>query len=195
MQDSIPNKNHCFYCFDVLKEHFDKSSNNTAVPNFENHKYPIFVTWKRYGNLRGCIGNFSELPLHSGLREYSLIAALEDSRFNPIVESEINTLDCTVSLLTDFETADDHMDWEIGRHGIRMRLNDKNNKYKVYSSTFLPQIAKEQGWTKFDTLDQLIYKSGFRGSITDEVYDSLSITRYQSRTCEVTYAEYTNRAL
>ena len=35
---------------------------------------PLFVTWKkgRDRNLRGCIGTFSALRLHEGLREYSL---------------------------------------------------------------------------------------------------------------------------
>lgn len=35
---------------------------------------PLFVTWKKgtEHNLRGCIGTFSALRLHEGLREYSL---------------------------------------------------------------------------------------------------------------------------
>ena len=35
---------------------------------------PIFVTWK-YGHnrkLRGCIGTFSAMNLHDGLREYAI---------------------------------------------------------------------------------------------------------------------------
>lgn len=35
---------------------------------------PLFVTWKigRDKRLRGCIGTFSAMNLHSGLREYTL---------------------------------------------------------------------------------------------------------------------------
>lgn len=28
--------------------------------NFNNYKYPLFVTWLKNGQLRGCIGTFSD---------------------------------------------------------------------------------------------------------------------------------------
>ena len=35
---------------------------------------PLFVTWKigHDHRLRGCIGTFATMPLHSGLKEYTL---------------------------------------------------------------------------------------------------------------------------
>jgi uncharacterized protein (TIGR00296 family) len=72
------------------------------------------VTWKLADDsLRGCIGSFSQLPLHFGLREYALIAALRDTRFEPIDKDELEELSCGVSLLTNFEPADGHFDWEV----------------------------------------------------------------------------------
>lgn len=62
---------------------------------------PLFVTWKigRDQRLRGCIGTFSELNLHSGLKEYALTSALKDSRFDPISRDELPRLTVSVSIL------------------------------------------------------------------------------------------------
>ena len=64
-------------------------------------------------SLRGCIGCFDELNLSSGIYDYALTAALRDSRFKPVQESEIKELSCTVSLLTDFEPCRDPFDWTL----------------------------------------------------------------------------------
>ncbi|XP_045898870.1 AMME syndrome candidate gene 1 protein homolog [Micropterus dolomieu] len=75
---------------------------------------PLFVTWKigRDKRLRGCIGTFSAMNLHSGLREYTLTSALKDSRFPPMTRDELPRLFCSVSLLTNFEDVGDYLDWE-----------------------------------------------------------------------------------
>ncbi|KAM6553814.1 hypothetical protein CsatB_014576 [Cannabis sativa] len=38
--------------------------------------------------------------------------ALRDRRFPPIHAKELPSLECTVSVLTDYETGDNHLDWE-----------------------------------------------------------------------------------
>lgn len=60
---------------------------------------PLFVTWNIVRpdgstRLRGCIGNFSPMPLAMGLQEYALISALKDRRFSPIALSELPRLEC-----------------------------------------------------------------------------------------------------
>lgn len=59
------------------------------------------MTWKigRDLRLRGCIGTFSELNLHSGLKEYALTSALKDTRFDPISREELPKLTVSVSIL------------------------------------------------------------------------------------------------
>ncbi|KAM9039601.1 AMMECR1-like protein isoform X3 [Sarcophilus harrisii] len=107
-------------------------------------KSPLFVTWKtgRDKRLRGCIGTFSAMNLHSGLREYTLTSALKDSRFPPLTREELPKLFCSVSLLTNFEDASDYLDWEVGVHGIRIEfINEKGVKR---TATYLPEVAKEQ---------------------------------------------------
>ncbi|KAM9039596.1 AMMECR1-like protein isoform X1 [Sarcophilus harrisii] len=133
----------CCYCFDVLYCHL-YGFPQPRLPRFTNDPYPLFVTWKtgRDKRLRGCIGTFSAMNLHSGLREYTLTSALKDSRFPPLTREELPKLFCSVSLLTNFEDASDYLDWEVGVHGIRIEfINEKGVKR---TATYLPEVAKEQ---------------------------------------------------
>lgn len=40
-------------------------------------------------------------------------SALRDRRFPPIQTKELPYLECTVSILTDYETANHYLDWEV----------------------------------------------------------------------------------
>ncbi|KAF9355043.1 AMME chromosomal region protein 1-like [Mortierella sp. AD094] len=185
-------KEQCFYCFDALVAHFENRP--VIEPTFENNSYPLFVTWNTSEGrgteliLRGCIGNFGAMPLHSGLKEYALTSAFRDGRFPPITEREVPTLVCNVSLLTDFEEGGNYLDWEVGVHGIWIEFRDANNRKKT--ATYLPEVAKEQGWTKKKAIESLLRKGGFRATITQEVLDSIILTRYQSQKVQATYQEY-----
>ena len=127
---------------------------------------PLFVTWNtvsaRSGNtsLRGCIGTFEAQELDEGLSSYALISALQDTRFDPITKRELPNLEVCVTLLTDFEDCDDAMDWELGTHGLRISFTERGRRY---GSTYLPDVAPEQGWNKEETLVSLMRKAGWSG--------------------------------
>lgn len=138
---------------------------------------PLFVTWNiidtktEEHELRGCIGNFSNLKLPEYVKKYSLISALEDSRFSPMNINEIKQIEknkrldlqCSVTILHNFENITNNpLDWIIGKHGIRLSFSYKN---RHFSSTFLPEVATEQGWNKRETMDALIRKAGIPGHI------------------------------
>ncbi|XP_075676956.1 uncharacterized protein CG5902-like [Dermatophagoides pteronyssinus] len=181
----------CFFCFDVLYAHlYQKTS--PGRPNFANNSYPLFVTWK-IGNdrrLRGCIGTFNSIPLHSGLRDYALTSALRDHRFDPITKDELTNLHVSVSVLINFEQAIDYKDWIIGIHGIRIEFRlDSGSKR---TATFLPEIASEQNWNHSQTIDALLRKGGFRGQITEQVRKDVRLTRYQSEKITISYQDYYN---
>ena len=40
-------------------------------------------------------------------------SAFNDNRFQPVKWEEVPRLECTVSLLTNFEYGKDHLDWEV----------------------------------------------------------------------------------
>ncbi|KAF6021704.1 hypothetical protein EB796_019990 [Bugula neritina] len=75
---------------------------------------PLFVSWHsgKERRLRGCIGTFTPLNLHQGLKEYAITSATKDSRFEPIQVEEVHKLTVSVSLLINFEEANDYLDWD-----------------------------------------------------------------------------------
>jgi len=180
----------CFFCFDVIVSHLNQDSD--PVPTFANKQYPLFVTWRigKEKHLRGCIGTFSALNLHFGLREYAATSAFKDTRFSPITLDELTKLHVCVSILTDFEEGGNYMDWEIGKHGIRIEFHSDRG-YKQ-TATYLPEVAAEQGWNHIQTIDSLIRKGGYKGAITKEFREAIKLTRYQSEKLTVSYQDYKN---
>ncbi|GAV05192.1 hypothetical protein RvY_15360 [Ramazzottius varieornatus] len=150
----------CYFCFDVLYAHLHRHDPPETPNTFSNDAYPLFVTWKigRENRLRGCIGTFTPLHLHYGLREYAMTSALHDSRFNPIAKDEIPKLSVSVSILTNFEPANDYLDWEVGVHGIRIEFVGENGRKRT--ATYLPEVAHEQ--VKFQRIFQHISAFSYR---------------------------------
>lgn len=188
-----------------------KSSENISlkkwkkVCNFddlsEDSDSPLFVTWDTIDpksandqdlelekELRGCIGNFGELPVEDGIKEYSLIASLEDPRFPPVKLKELKNLQCTVTLLKNFRKGKDKYDWTLGKNGIRISFHASSTSTRRLSATFLPDVASEQGWDKDETLKHLIRKAGGRLSNWND-YD-IELTKYEGEKGSVTYDEY-----
>jgi len=179
----------CYFCFDVLYCHL-YNLQPPQVPSFCNDNYPLFVTWKigKDQKLRGCIGTFNEMQLHQGLREYAVTSAMKDSRFSPMTREEFPSLHVSVSILCHFEDGADYTDWELGTHGIRIEFNNERGSKKT--ATFLPEVPTAQGWDKIQTIDSLLRKGGYKGSVTSEVRRSIRLVRYQSEMISVTYADY-----
>ncbi|XP_042899970.1 uncharacterized protein CG5902 isoform X1 [Parasteatoda tepidariorum] len=179
----------CFFCFDVLYCHLNQYD-PPKTPSFPNDSYPLFVTWKigKDRRLRGCIGTFNSMNLHSGLREYAVTSAFKDSRFSPITRDEFGKLHVSVSILRHFEEGEDYMDWEIGIHGIRIEFTTEKGSKRT--ATYLPEVASEQGWDRIQTIDSLLRKGGYKGSISSDVRKSIRLTRYQSEKLTVSYPEY-----
>lgn len=177
-------KSLCICAFDALTSHYNPEHKWEFPSKFKSLQFPLFVTWTtgKSKDLRGCIGTFQSSELESQLPEYALVSALKDSRFKPISQKEIPSLNVDVSLLINFEKGKDAMDWEVGKHGIRIQFD-------FYRATFLPHVAKEQGWDKITTLKHLIRKAGCFDDL-EEVIDKIELTRYQSIVAEVTYEEY-----
>ncbi|KAF2433868.1 hypothetical protein EJ08DRAFT_607095 [Tothia fuscella] len=170
-----------------------KSLSRGTKRTSDEEEFPLFVTWNTVSSrgrvsLRGCIGTFEPHELDDGLRSYALTAALEDTRFNPISTRELPTLECGVTLLTDFEPISDPMDWDIGTHGLRISFIVSNRRY---GSTYLPDVAREQGWTREETMISLMRKAGWNGRSSEwrSVRD-LKVIRYQGFKASLWYGEW-----
>ncbi|KAL8742853.1 MAG: hypothetical protein Q9190_004734 [Brigantiaea leucoxantha] len=156
-----------------------------AAVNLQEEKYPLFVTWNTvsgrssHRTLRGCIGTFDAQDLSSGLENYTLTAAFDDTRFPPIRLPELSTLSTTVTLLHTFTPCAHPLDWEIGTHGLRISFSSHGHRY---GATYLPDVAVEQGWTKEETVVSLMRKAGWVGRHKDwRGVGDLRAVRYQGK--------------
>jgi AmmeMemoRadiSam system protein A len=113
-----------------------------------------FVTLKKRGMLRGCIGSLApEQPLYESIHANAVNAALNDYRFRPVAAGELPALEVHLSILSPIREIVSTDEFRIGEHGIIM---EKGSHRAVY----LPEVAVEQGWTKEETLSSLSEKAG-----------------------------------
>lgn len=54
------------------------------------------------------------------------------------------------------------MDWVLGTHGLRISFIHRGRRY---GATYLPDVPVEQGWSKEETLESLMRKAGWDGSL------------------------------
>lgn len=117
-------------------------------------KRGVFVTLKKRGDLRGCIGRMiPDKPLHELVGAVALQSALEDPRFKPVTLPELKDLEIEISVLTPMTPVPgaDHI--VVGRDGVLIRKGGR-------SAVFLPQVAPEQGWGRDEMLEHLCRKAG-----------------------------------
>ena len=113
-----------------------------------------FVTLKKSGHLRGCIGYTSPLkPLCETVRDVSISAALKDPRFPAVTSSELDELSYEVSVLSPFRKVLDLNQIEIGKHGLLI-------KYGRSEGLLLPQVATDNKWDRKTFLSQTCRKAG-----------------------------------
>lgn len=113
-----------------------------------------FVTLKRNGHLRGCIGNLVGAgPLFKTVWNMAQAAAFQDPRFNPLTPAELDGLSIEISILGPLEPCPDPQLVEIGRHGLIMRRGGNQG-------LLLPQVPMEWGWDCEQFLAQTCRKAG-----------------------------------
>ncbi|MDR3611786.1 MAG: AmmeMemoRadiSam system protein B [Ignavibacteriaceae bacterium] len=123
-----------------------------------NFNRGAFVTIKKQGELRGCVGSMSEsLPLYAVVGRMALQAAFNDNRFHPLEPYELSQVKFEISVLTPMIKINSIDDIVLGRDGVLLK---KGNKQAV----FLPQVATEQKWNMDQFLTQLCYKAGLNAN-------------------------------
>lgn len=125
----------------------------TANPHFLRPG-GAFVTLRKNGNLRGCIGHMvSEEPIYQTVQQMAVAAATQDPRFPPVRPSEMEEITVEISLLSPLEPVTDTSRIVVGQHGLLIRRG-------WYQGVLLPQVAPEQGWDRQQFLEGVCYKAG-----------------------------------
>ena len=114
----------------------------------------VFVTLKKKGELRGCIGRIiGDEPLCKLVGKMAVQSALNDRRFSPLTADELNAIEIEISVLTPLKQVSGAGDIVVGRDGVLLSKDG-------HSAVFLPQVATEQGWKREALLDNLCLKAG-----------------------------------
>ncbi len=113
-----------------------------------------FVTLKKDGMLRGCIGYIRPRdPLFQAVLKNGGNAAVRDRRFPPVTPEELEGLEIEVSVLTPPRPIAHYEAFKVGQQGIILTKQGR-------SAVFLPEVAVEQGWNREQTLTYLARKAG-----------------------------------
>lgn len=106
-------------------------------------EYATFVTLKKRGALRGCIGSLVPIGgVHQSIGENAVKAAFYDSRFPPLALEELDDVHIDISILTPSEllTYQDSADLieklRPGIDGVTIRKG-------AAAATFLPQVWEQ----------------------------------------------------
>lgn len=112
-----------------------------------------FVTLRRDGELRGCIGHVeADEPLARTVATCAASAALYDPRFPPVSPAEVPHINIEISALSPLTDIAPE-DIEIGRHGLMISGGFRRG-------LLLPQVALEWGWDREEFLEQTCGKAG-----------------------------------
>ncbi len=112
----------------------------------------VFVTIRKQGQLRGCIGNLEPRTLlPDTVADRTLAAARSDPRFPPLTRAE-GPVDLEISLLTPLKRLFDWKEFRVGQGALLVLASD--------GGLLLPQVAKEMNWNRDQFLEGLSQKAG-----------------------------------
>lgn len=144
----------------IARETLENYLQGKQVPEFKvdspalKEKRGAFVTLKKHGQLRGCIGRIAgDTPVCKVASEFAIYAATEDNRFPPTRYEELKDIDIEISVLTPFERIKSLDEIEVGKHGLIIRKGFR-------SGLLLPQVPIEWKWDKEEFLENLCHKAG-----------------------------------
>jgi len=138
----------------VLREGKPLTVRPEDYPEALRRKAGVFVTLKKNGKLRGCIGYISAVkPLVQAVADVAVKSATQDFRFRPVREEELQKLEIEISVLSPFVPVSDPESIVVGRDGLYIMKGAR-------SGILLPQVPVEQGWDRKTFLEQTCRKAG-----------------------------------
>jgi len=113
-----------------------------------------FVTIRREGDLRGCIGTiYPDAPLAEAVVRMAESAALKDPRFFPMTPEELADSTFELSVLTPPRKLVSPDEIVVGKHGLLISGRGRRG-------VLLPQVPVEQGWDRETFLRHVCLKAG-----------------------------------
>lgn len=115
----------------------------STQPDWLKETGAVFVTLKKNGELRGCIGSLqAHRSLAADLQENALAAAFRDPRFQPVSAHELHELQIEVSVIGTRHPIN-HASEADALNQLVPEVDGIILEYGQYRSTFLPQVWEQ----------------------------------------------------
>lgn len=144
----------------IARQTLESYLKEKKIPDFKitspklQERYGVFVTLKKHGELRGCIGYIEGIkPLYKGVIDNAINAALRDPRFLPVTYDELKDIKIEITILSPFKRIKDLKEIKVGKHGLFIRKG-------IYQGLLLPQVAVEYNWDRETFLRHTCLKAG-----------------------------------
>jgi AmmeMemoRadiSam system protein B/AmmeMemoRadiSam system protein A len=141
---------------EAVQAGLERKPYDPPAPSSERLKAPgaAFVTLKKCGELRGCIGHvIAQIPLYRTVADMARAAAFQDPRFTPVTKGEFKELSFEISVMSPLQRISDPKQVQVGKHGLIIRKGGA-------SGLLLPQVATEYGWDREAFLENTCRKAG-----------------------------------
>ncbi len=135
-----------------------------------------FVTIKKRGALRGCIGNIEAVgTIADGVRKNAINAAFHDRRFSALTEDEVDEIHISVSILTPAQALF-YTDAEDLCRQLRPGIDGVILQLGRASATFLPQV-----WEQLPETEQFLSQLSLKAGLGENAWksDGVDISVYQ----------------
>ncbi len=130
-----------------------------------------FVTLRKKGKLRGCIGRFMpNQPLYKVIEEMTIAASTQDNRFSPVSKEELEDINIEISVLTPLQKVNSIDEIQVGRDGIYVKKDFR-------SGTLLPQVAIDNNWDNYEFVK---YCSKYKAGLGENEWKDADIFVYQA---------------
>jgi len=133
-----------------------------------------FVTLKRAGELRGCVGSLQATrPLSVDVHENAIAAAFRDPRFAPLAASEFEAISVEVSLLSTGERIDVANEVDLAAR-LRPGVDGLILEYGCCRATFLPQV-----WETLADPREFVAALKYKAGLPEDFWNaSVTVSRY-----------------
>lgn len=106
-------------------------------PDELKRKHGIFVTLRKNGDLRGCIGTFrADEPLYELAVEFAVNSGFGDPRFGRLSAAELTSVNIEISVLSPLRKVESPDEVIVGKHGIEVVRGWRRG-------CFLPEVATD----------------------------------------------------
>ncbi|ADO77777.1 AmmeMemoRadiSam system protein A [Halanaerobium praevalens] len=145
--------------------------NEKQLPEILKKEAGVFVTLKKDGNLRGCMGTFRPVQKNAAYEIISnaMTAAENDPRFPELRKEELTEISISVDILSEPELVNDQEQLDPQKYGILVKGGHQ-------TGLLLPNLEGIDTVEK--QLDIAKRKAGLKGSIEVDIY-RFTVSRFK----------------